>query len=111
MGARSPPPRRRSGCGSPDEPRQGQKRCRRDGVAHPPARLSPDDVYFGGRAMPDLSPPALPARWRAALEDHVSALAWSPDDEVLAAAASSGPLTLLRAKDGAALRRLSGHRV
>ena len=48
--------------------------------------------------MPGLSdlfrtgPPRLSRRWKAAVEDHVIGVAWSPSGKVLAAAAVSGPI-------------------
>lgn len=47
--------------------------------------------------------------WQAAMEDCVSALAWSPDGRYLAAAAISGPITLFDGVTGQAHARLQGH--
>ncbi len=61
-------------------------------------------------ALPNsrLTAPLLPG-WTVDIGDHVSALAWSPDGCMLAAAAISGPIHLLDAADGSALAKLPGH--
>ena len=53
--------------------------------------------------------PRLTRRWRAALPDHVVALAWSPDDRLVAAAAATGPVGVLDADPGAVRHMLPGH--
>src|SRR5262249_29506268 len=53
--------------------------------------------------------PRLQRRWKADVDDHVIALAWSASGKELAAASVSGPVTLFDA-GGAAQRTLSGHR-
>lgn len=53
--------------------------------------------------------PTLERRWRAEIDDHVIALAWSPDGRTLAAAAVSGPITIYDAATGAARVTLAGH--
>jgi WD40 repeat protein len=55
------------------------------------------------------SQPELAHRWHGRVDDHVIALAWSPDGRVLAAAAVSGPIALYGATDGVLLRTLPGH--
>jgi WD40 repeat protein len=47
--------------------------------------------------------------WTAEIGDHVSALAWSPDGQVLAAAAISGPVYLFNGSDGSRIAELPGH--
>ena len=39
------------------------------------------------------SPPQLALRWRQSIDDHVIALAWSPDGSTVAAASVTGPVT------------------
>ncbi|MBM3995006.1 MAG: WD40 repeat domain-containing protein [Planctomycetes bacterium] len=51
----------------------------------------------------------LTRQWRAALPDHVIALAWSPDNKHIAAAAVKGPVALLDAATGAVQHLLPGH--
>ncbi|HEY7063455.1 MAG TPA: WD40 repeat domain-containing protein [Chloroflexota bacterium] len=53
--------------------------------------------------------PALAPLWRAAIGDHVNALAWAPRGGLLAAAAVSGPVTLFDGATGEARHTLSGH--
>lgn len=53
--------------------------------------------------------PRLTRQWRAALPDHVIALAWSPDDKLVAAAAVKGPVVVLDAATGAVRHVLPGH--
>jgi WD40 repeat protein len=53
--------------------------------------------------------PRLSRRWRAGIDDHVVALAWSPKGDRLAAAAVGGPLTLFDAANGQVVRTLPGH--
>lgn len=63
--------------------------------------------------MPDLEttgrPTLLPTRWRADVEDYANALAWSPDDGLLAVASVDGPVTLFDARSGEPRHRLPGH--
>jgi WD40 repeat protein len=47
--------------------------------------------------------------WQAALSDHVIGLTWSPDGSRLAAAAVSGPITILDAATGTPIHELKGH--
>lgn len=51
----------------------------------------------------------LTKHWAAQLDDYVIDLAWSPDGQVLAAASTSGPISLLSGSDGARRHALSGH--
>ncbi|MBS0662929.1 MAG: WD40 repeat domain-containing protein [Verrucomicrobia bacterium] len=51
----------------------------------------------------------LTKHWAATLEDYVIDLAWSPDGSLLAAAAASGPVTILAGADGAQRHALPGH--
>jgi len=51
----------------------------------------------------------LTKHWAALLEDYVIDLAWSPDGQLLAAASTSGPVTLFAAADGARRHELPGH--
>jgi len=48
-------------------------------------------------------------RWHGRVDDHVIALAWSPDGGTLAAATVSGPIGLFDAANGALTRTLPGH--
>jgi WD40 repeat protein len=65
--------------------------------------------------MPRLNPFArgkarLTKLWEASLPDHVIGLAWSPQPGgLLAAAAVSGPITLLASSSGAVQHELAGH--
>ena len=52
----------------------------------------------------------LKAAWHSKLEDHVIAIAWSPDGSKLAAASVSGPITLFSSIDGGRIVDLPGHR-
>ena len=52
---------------------------------------------------------ALPIQWQAAISDHVIALAWSPDERWLAAAAVSGPISLFDGATGQRTAVLAGH--
>ena len=52
----------------------------------------------------------LKAAWDARLDDHVIAIAWSPDGSRLAAASVSGPISLFSGIDGARVLDLPGHR-
>ena len=47
--------------------------------------------------------------WRANIDDHAVALAWSPDKTLLAAAAAGGPVMLYDAKTGEVHKALPGH--
>jgi WD40 repeat protein len=47
--------------------------------------------------------------WQANVDDYVSALAWSPDGNLLAVAMGSGPVEVLDTSEGRALHRLAGH--
>lgn len=47
--------------------------------------------------------------WQAAISDHVIGVAWSPDGRLLAAAAVSGPVTVLDAATGKPAHQLPGH--
>ncbi len=47
--------------------------------------------------------------WAATLPDHVISLSWSPDGRALAAAAVSGPVTILDASSGKPVHELKGH--
>jgi len=53
--------------------------------------------------------PVLTNRWQAEAADHVIALRWSPAGDQIAAAAVSGPITLLDAATGQTRRQLPGH--
>ena len=53
--------------------------------------------------------PSLSARWRTKLEDHVIALAWSPDGASLAAASIDGPIAVYDASSGNVASTLAGH--
>ena len=53
---------------------------------------------------------ALRESWTGALDDHVIALAWTPDGAALAAASVSGPIALVEGPGGATRVDLSGHR-
>jgi WD40 repeat protein len=55
------------------------------------------------------SPPQLVPRWRQAIDDHVIALAWSPDGSTIAAASVAGPVTLFEVNNGITKRTLPGH--
>lgn len=48
-------------------------------------------------------------RWQGALDEHVIALAWSPDRTLLAAAAVGGPITVFEAATGTVRQTWSGH--
>lgn len=47
--------------------------------------------------------------WQADIGDHVQALAWSPDNALLAAAAISGPITVFKAATAEIIHTLPGH--
>jgi len=51
----------------------------------------------------------LTKHWAAVLDDYVIDLAWSDDNELLAAASASGPLSLYGAADGVKRHSLPGH--
>ena len=53
--------------------------------------------------------PRLNGEWRAMLPDHVTALAWSPDDKHIAAAVAKGPVAVLDAGTGVVRHLLPGH--
>ena len=57
--------------------------------------------WFGG--------PKLTEVWRGGIEDHVIALAWSPDDRFVAAAGAGGPVVVLDADTGVVRHKLPGH--
>jgi WD40 repeat protein len=48
-------------------------------------------------------------RWSATIEGHVSALAWSPDRQLVAAASADGPIAVYDAATGAVRHPLAGH--
>jgi len=54
-------------------------------------------------------PPKLSLLWQASLDDHVIALAWSPDGSRIAAASVSGPIHIYQATDGVLKYTLPGH--
>lgn len=58
---------------------------------------------------PPPKPVALPISWQAAMDDHIIALAWSPDGHWLAVAEVSGPIALFDAATGARRWRIDGH--
>ena len=51
----------------------------------------------------------LTKHWAATLDDYVIDLAWSPDGTLLAAASTTGPVSLFAASDGARRHELPGH--
>jgi len=53
--------------------------------------------------------PGLNEQWRAALDDYVQAVAWSPGGGMLAAASISGPITIFDAHTGTPRAVLPGH--
>ncbi|MXX82292.1 MAG: WD40 repeat domain-containing protein [Chloroflexi bacterium] len=53
--------------------------------------------------------PPLKAIWRSNIDDHPIGLAWSPDNNSLAVAGVSGPITLYKSADGAVQHKLPGH--
>jgi WD40 repeat protein len=53
--------------------------------------------------------PRLTRRWKAELDDHAIALAWSPGGGLLAAASVSGPIQLFDAATGQVQASLAGH--
>jgi hypothetical protein len=55
-------------------------------------------------AQPDLQP-----IWQATCDDHVVALRWSPTGQTLAAAAISGPISILESASGTVQHVLPGH--
>lgn len=61
------------------------------------------------RFRPGASDNKLRLAWQATLPDHVIAMSWSPDGKHLAAAAVSGPVTVLDAGTGKPLHQLKGH--
>lgn len=54
-------------------------------------------------------PPTLAQRWLANLEDHIIAVAWSPDGSTLAAASIAGPIVLFDASSGNRKHDWNGH--
>ena len=77
-----------------------------------PRRLDPPYKNLSEPLLPmaKLSqPPSLAQRWQASIEDHVIALAWSPDGATLAAASISGPIVLYNSADGSVTHALKGH--
>lgn len=62
-----------------------------------------------GRRVPASLRIELVPRWSATLEDHVIALAWSPDGRWLAAAAITGPIGLFDGASGQLLVQFPGH--
>lgn len=59
--------------------------------------------WFGGVKLTEV--------WRSGIEDHVIALAWSPDDGRVAVAGAGGAVVLLDAATGASRHNLPGHKV
>ncbi|NJL06203.1 MAG: WD40 repeat domain-containing protein [Chloroflexaceae bacterium] len=57
-----------------------------------------------GPAQPDLR-----RIWQVVLDDHIIALRWSPTGQTLAAAAISGPISILDSTSGTVQHRLQGH--
>ena len=51
----------------------------------------------------------LTKHWAATLDDYVIDLAWSPDGTLLAAASTTGPVSLFATTDGARRHELPGH--
>src|SRR5690606_12058888 len=74
-------------------------------------QAGPCSVDGGIARMPGLkqSAAALLPRWQATLSDYVGALAWSSDGRWLAAAATSGPISILDVSSGATQVVLPGH--
>jgi len=58
---------------------------------------------------PLVGPATLSVNWQTAIDDYISALAWSPDGHLLAVAAASGPILLLDGASGEVRRGLGGH--
>lgn len=52
---------------------------------------------------------ALPQHWAVEIGDWVTALAWSPDGRLVAAAAADGPVAILDGETGLLKHRLRGH--
>lgn len=67
--------------------------------------LSQAPVRRGGRRKET----AITGAWRGHIDDHVVALAWSPDGALLAAAAIGGPITLFDGATGEVRHVLAGH--
>lgn len=61
--------------------------------------------------MPGVTEPAADPRslWTAVTDDHVSGLAWSPDDQCLAVATSAGTISLHDAATGNTIREIAAH--
>ena len=51
----------------------------------------------------------LSKHWAGQLDDYVIDLAWAPDGSSLAAASSSGPVSIFSTQDGSRLHELAGH--
>src|ERR1700676_1136917 len=54
-------------------------------------------------------PPSLAQRWQANIEDHVIALAWSPDGAMLAAGSGRGAITIFDSATASVKYALPGH--
>ncbi len=54
-------------------------------------------------------PPSLTLRWQQSIDDYVIALAWSPDNSLLAAASIAGPIVVFDAATGVIKQTLQGH--
>lgn len=70
-----------------------------------PGLIAPDPTRVLGRPGPS----GIPVTWSVTIADHVEALAISPDGRRVAAAAISGPVTLLDAASGATVAVMPGH--
>jgi len=79
-------------CRKHSDPRPGAEG---EGIIAPMARLH--------------SPPQLALRWRHSIDDHVIAVAWSPDGSTIAAASVAGPVTLFDVSTGLTKHSLRGH--
>ncbi|NJP04725.1 MAG: WD40 repeat domain-containing protein [Chloroflexaceae bacterium] len=63
--------------------------------------------HRGGRQVPATTD--LQRIWQTTLDDHIIALCWSPTGHVLAAAAISGPISLIANASGTMQHKLPGH--